>query len=112
MEKEEGLQLLLRSADADPEELSAAEQILTLLGYLPLAIDQTHAYISRRQLPLRDFIVEYERRKQTILKETPRFWLYRRKQLDTQETSLSLFTAWEISLSGDGQAALERVLTV
>src|SRR6202795_1300014 len=97
MEKEEGLQLLLRSADADSDELAAAEQILTLLGYLPLAIDQTHAYISRRQLPLRDFIVEYERRKQTILKETPRFWLYRRKGPD--KTPLSLFTTWEMSLS-------------
>src|SRR6202795_1235323 len=118
MEKEEGLQLLLRSADADSDELAAAEQILTLLGYLPLAIDQTRAYISRRQLPLRDFIVEYQRRKQTILKETPRFWMYRHKRPDTQEeTSLSLFTTWEMSLSllrsGEGQAAaLEKVLTV
>jgi len=40
MEKEEGLQLLLRSSVVDTDELEAAEEILNLLGNLPLAIDQ------------------------------------------------------------------------
>jgi len=54
MEKEEGLQLLLH------DELGAAEEILKLLGNLPLAIDQARAYILRRRLGLREFLVEHE----------------------------------------------------
>jgi tetratricopeptide (TPR) repeat protein len=119
MEKDEGLQLLLRFTDTSAaQELVDAEQILALLEYLPLAIAQTQAYISRRQLPLRDFVDEYEKRKQHLLRETPPFWQYSRRLPDTQEkTPLSLFTTWEMSLpllrTGEGHAgALEEVLMV
>ena len=54
MELEEGLELLLRSPETDTEKLAAAERILIKVGYLPLAIDQARAYISRRRLHLRD----------------------------------------------------------
>ena len=47
MEREEGLELLLRSPETDTEELAAAERSLVKLGYLPLAIDQARAYFSR-----------------------------------------------------------------
>jgi hypothetical protein len=118
MEREEGLQLLLRSPEPETEELAAAEQILTQLGYLPLAIDQARAYISRRQLHLRDFVEEYEKRKENIMQETPQFWQYHRMLPDKEEeTSLSLLTTWEMSLSllgiGEGYTAkLGDVLTL
>ena len=47
MEKEEGLQLLLHASRGDTDEADAAEEILRLLGNLPLAIDQARAYISK-----------------------------------------------------------------
>jgi len=78
MKKAEGLKLLLRSSVVDTDELDAAEQILGLLGNLPLAIDQARAYISKRQLRLRAFVTEYEGRKQSVMQETPQFWQYRR----------------------------------
>ena len=118
MEKEEGLQLLLRSSGVDADELAAAEEILGLLGNLPLAIDQARAYISKQQLRLRAFVKEYERRKQNVMEETPHFWQYRRMLPDREkETSLSLLTTWEMSLQllgvGEGRAAeLEKVLTL
>jgi hypothetical protein len=71
MEKEEGLQLLLPSSQTGGGDLHATEEILTQLGYLPLAIDQARAYISRRQLGLGAFMNEYERRKKNLMKETP-----------------------------------------
>ena len=117
MEREECLQLLGHST-ADTEELTAAEEVLVLLGYLPLAIDQAQAYISQRQLRLREFVDEYESRKRSIMEETPVFWQYRRTSSDAEEeTSLSLLTTWEMSLSqlgiGDGRAVgLRDILTV
>jgi hypothetical protein len=60
IEKEEGLQLLFRSPGVDSDELEAAEEILSLLGNLPLAIDQARASISKRRINLRTFLTEYE----------------------------------------------------
>jgi hypothetical protein len=117
MEKEEGLQLLLRSSVVDSDEHDAAEEVLNLLGHLPLAIDQARAYISKRQLRLRAFLTEYERRKKNVMEETPRVWQYRRMLADKdEEISLCLLTTWEMSLQllGVGEQAeeLEKVLTL
>jgi hypothetical protein len=117
MEKEEGLQLLLRSPGGDTDEVDAAEEILNLLGNLPLAIDQARAYISKRRLGLRAFVAEYERRKQSVMQETPQFWQYRRMLPGKEkETSLSLLTTWEMSLQllgvGEEAAELEKVITL
>jgi len=117
MEKDESLQLLLRSSGGGTDELVAAEEILKLLGNLPLAIDQARAYISKRQLGLRAFVREYERRKQSIMQETPEHWPYRRMLPGKEkETSLSLLTTWEMSLPqlgvGEQGAELEKVITL
>jgi hypothetical protein len=115
MEKEEGLQLLLPSS-GDTVEVDAAEDILNLLGNLPLAIDQARAYISKRQLSLRAFVAEYERRKQSVMQETPQFWQYRRMLPGKEETSLSMLTTWEMSLPllgvGEQAADLEKIITI
>jgi len=117
MEKGEGLQLLLHSSGRDADELDAAEEILSLLGNLPLGIDQARAYISKRRLGLRAFVAEYEKRKQCVMEETPRFWPYRRMLPGKEkETSLSLLTTWEMSLQllgvGEQAAELEKVITL
>src|SRR5258708_3008115 len=117
MEKEEGLQLLLRSSGRDTDELDAAEEILSLLGNLPLGIDQARAYISKRRLGLRAFVAEYEKRKQSVMQETPQFWPYRRMLPGKEkESSLSLLTTWEMSLQllgvGEQAAELEKVITL
>ena len=115
MEKEEGLQLLLRSPTINTDELDAAEEILNLLGNLPLGIDQARAYISKRRLGLRAFVTEYERRKQSVMQETPHIWQYRRMLPGKEETPLSLLTTWEMSLPllgiGEQASELERVIT-
>jgi len=117
MEKDEGLQLLLRSSGGDTDEREAAEEILNLLGNLPLAIDQGRAYISKRQLGLRAFVREYQQRKQSVMQETPQHWPYQRMLPGKEkETSLSLLTTWEMSLPllgvGEQAAELEKVITL
>ena len=116
-EKGEGLQLLLHSPGIDTDELVAAEEILSLLGNLPLAVDQARAYISKRPLGLRAFVTEYERRKQSVMQETPQIWQYRRMLLgEEKEISLSLLTTWEMSLQlldvGEEAEELEKVITL
>jgi len=117
MEKEEALQLLLCSSRGHTDELDAAEEILILLGNLPLAIDQVRAYISKRQLGLKAFLTDYEKRKESVMQETPPFWLYRRMLPGKEkESSLSLLTTWEMSLPllgvGEHAAELEKVITL
>ena len=113
MEKEEGVQLL-RSSGGDTDEVDAAEEILSLLGNLPLAIDQARAYISKRQLRLRAFLTEYEKRKQSVMRETPQFWKYRGMLPGKEkETSLSLLTmSLQLLCVGEQAAELEKVITL
>jgi len=117
MEKEEGLELLLRSSGGHTDEPGAAEEILLLLGNLPLAIDQARAYISKRQLGLKAFVSEYEKRKKSVMQETPPFWPYRRMFPGKEkESSLSLLTTWEMSIPllgvGEQGAESEKVITL
>ena len=117
MEKEEGLKLLIGSSRGDTDEVDAAEEILSLVGSLPLAIDQAHSYISKRRLGLRVFLTEYEGRKQNFMQETPRSWRYRRVLPGKEkEVSLNLLTTWEMSLQlvcvGECAAELEKVITL
>ena len=97
MEKNEGMELLLHSSSADAKDTDAVEKILSRVEYLPLAIDQVRAYISKQQLGLVDFEEEYERRKRRFMKETPPVWQYRRTLPGNPETPLSLLTTWELS---------------
>src|SRR5882672_990036 len=76
MEEAEGLQLLFRNSQSDTQERAAAQDILTRLDYLPLAIEQVRGYTSYRKLPLKQFVGEYERRKCEFMSEKPRFSSY------------------------------------
>ena len=118
MEKDEGLELLLHSSEADGTDVAVIEKIFGRLEYLPLAIDLVRAYISKQQLRLEDFESEYERRKRNFMKETPRIWQYQRALPGMKEKfSLNLFTTWELSLElldadMEHEGKLEDVLTL
>ena len=97
MEKDEGVELLLHSSQVDAKDAAAVEKILSRVEYLPLAIDQVRAYISKQRLCLDAFEEEYERRKRKFMKETPPVWQYRRALPGNSEMRLSLLTTWELS---------------
>src|SRR5882672_2016825 len=100
MEENEGLQLLFRTSRTDTEERATAQDILTRLDYLPLAIEQVRAYTSYRKLPLKTFLDEYERRKREFMSETPRFSSYLRMLPDNLKlTTLNVMTTWEMSIN-------------
>ncbi|HEV7737970.1 MAG TPA: NB-ARC domain-containing protein, partial [Chlamydiales bacterium] len=102
-------------------EAEPAKQILERLGWLPLALDQARAYISKQAVPLQKFIKEFDERKKTVLQTTPSeaLWPYKRKDSRTEkEQALSVYTTWEMSLLllkssvGIKFPQLEKVLTL
>jgi tetratricopeptide (TPR) repeat protein len=78
--------------------LTQSRAVVKLLGYLPLAIDQSAAYIRSRKISPEDFLDHYKNRKEKILKDVPSIWEYQRSLGgDGNETPLSVFTTWEMS---------------
>jgi hypothetical protein len=74
------------------------EEIVKRLGYHPLAITQAGTYIRKGGIPLSEFMDIYKEEKEEILKNTPQLSQYRRKLEDTEnETSLNVFTTWQLS---------------
>ena len=110
------LKLLFKLTGAEETESSIphCRTIVQRLGYHPLAITQAGSYIKKRQVPLHQFIDEFNRRKKQILEHTPKLTEYRRSLDDSQqETSLNVFTTWELSFeqllrssSGSNQSSL------
>ena len=97
----DAIELLLKQSlmkQSDQVASENAKQIVARLGYHALAITQAGAYISRRKILLGEFLDHFERRKDIILKETPQMSQYRRRlNKSERETSLSVFTTWELS---------------
>ncbi|KAL3485515.1 hypothetical protein BJX62DRAFT_37754 [Aspergillus germanicus] len=78
--------------------LTQSRAVVKLLGYLPLAIDQSAAYIRSRKISPEDFLDHYKNRKEKILKDVPSIWEYQRSLGgDGTDTPLSVFTTWEMS---------------
>lgn len=97
MSEDESVNLLLQRSPNEKEN-EEGRRIAWTLGYLALALDQAGAYIRARNLPLKDFISHYEKRKEMILREVPEQWEYRKNTTDAErETLLSVFTTWELS---------------
>ena len=100
MEEEEAVQLLLYHIQRSGEDgnVLVAKTIVNKLGFLPLAIDQAVAYIKARNLALDAFVMNYEQRKEHVMKHTPELWDYRKQLNDEEEEiSLSVFSTWELS---------------
>ena len=97
----DAIKLLLKQSllkQSDQAASKHAKEIVARLGYHALAITQAGAYISKRKILLGEFLGHFERRKDIILKETPQMSQYRRRLNQSEiETSLSVFTTWELS---------------
>ena len=98
MTENESLKVLLQRPPLNDEESLHGKEIAVKLGYLVLALDQAGSYLRARNLRLCDFVSHYHKRKEVILKAIPDEWEYRRFISDEEnETSLKIFTTWELS---------------
>ena len=90
MAEDEAVSLLLYRShlQGSKKEREDAEDIVSQLSYLPLAVAQAGAYINMRKIPLSEFIEHYSQRKGAVLQQTPEIWEY----------GLSVFTTWEMSM--------------
>jgi tetratricopeptide (TPR) repeat protein len=80
--------------------LEQAKTVVKLLGYLPLAIDQSAAYIRSRKITPEQFVDHYQNRKEKLLKYVPAVWDYQRSVRDGEdEIPLGVFTTWEMSFT-------------
>lgn len=103
--------LLYRSQHGWTEgNLIEGGKIVRQLGNLALAIDQAAAYITFRHLPLAQFRDHYNKDQAEVLRHTPgALWEYRKQMSETEkETSLSVFTTWEMSLEQTAREDHER----
>ncbi len=90
--------LLVQQSQTNRVISEDAKEIMGRLGSHPLAITQASAFIRKRKLPLCEFMDHYKRRKKIILKSTPQLSHYRKRLGNAEdETSLSVFTTWELS---------------
>ncbi len=98
LDKEAALALLIEQSEIKDPSSQDAETIVERLGYHPLALTQAGAYIRKRKITLRRFLNDYKCRRELILKNTPQLSQYRKKLGDAEkETSLNVFTTWELS---------------
>lgn len=101
LSEEDSLQLLWTQCGLDKtdEGSIAAKAIVELLVHHPLAITQAGSYIGRQKLRLDQFKDHYNKSRDKILKHTPQLSQYRRHlNKDEKETSLNVFTTWELSM--------------
>ncbi|KAH7363813.1 hypothetical protein BKA65DRAFT_122788 [Rhexocercosporidium sp. MPI-PUGE-AT-0058] len=101
LSQEDSLQLLWTQCQVNKtdEALVAAKVIVERLAYHPLAITQAGSYIGRQRIRLDQFMGYYDKSRDKILKHTPQLSQYRRHlSKDEKETSLNVFTTWELSL--------------
>ena len=98
MTKDESLKVLLQNPPLNDEESHHGGEIAAILGYHALALDQAGSYLRSRSLRLSEFVSHYHKRREVILKAIPDEWEYRKSVSDGEkETSLSIFTTWELS---------------
>ena len=98
--EKDSLDILFKQSQVKATEsnIQHGKFIVERLGYHPLAITQAASYIKLRKIELNNFMDYYNQRRQDILQQTPQMSQYRRKLSDeARETSLNVFTTWELS---------------
>jgi tetratricopeptide (TPR) repeat protein len=102
--EEEALDLLwktsrLREDRHTETDLNEAKRIVQKLANHPLAITQAGSYIRQQKIRVDRFMDHYDAKRDRILKHTPQLSQYRRRLSNDaeKETSLTVFTTWELS---------------
>lgn len=88
---EEALEFLFKRTgrdDDNPEERDAAAQIANELGYLPLALEQAGAYITKMKSSFQDYLVSYRKPGLELLEKT---------RTVTGEYPKSIATTWSLN---------------
>ena len=99
MTEQESRKLLLDGKPSNEEKEAQASRIASALGDIPLALDQAAAYIRSRRLPFRDFIPEYNKRKELLVEKMPGNWKNHMSMTEPEgEQALSVFTLSEMLL--------------
>lgn len=95
----DAVRLLLSGARLSPsvENEQEATLIVRRLYYVALAVAQASSFIRSCSLPLNQFLTNYEAQKERILRHTSTTSLYRREINNAPNTTLSIFTTWELS---------------
>ncbi|MCJ1344811.1 hypothetical protein MMC31_003014 [Peltigera leucophlebia] len=98
LEEDAAVALLIQQSQTNEGISEDAKRIVKRLVCHPLAVTQAGAYIRKRKLRLCEFMDHYHRRKKEILENTPQLSQYRKKLGNAEkETSLNVFTTWELS---------------
>ena len=97
LEEDAAVTLLIQQSQSNEGISEDAKKIVERLVCHPLAVTQAGAYIRKRKLRLCKFLDHYKRRKKIILENTPQLSQYRKRLGDAEEeTSLNVFTTWEL----------------
>ena len=97
LEEGAAVTLLIQQSQTNEGISEDAKKIVKRLVCHPLAVTQAGAYIRKRKLRLCKFLDHYKRRKKIILENTPQLSQYRKRLGDAEEeTSLNVFTTWEL----------------
>ena len=98
LDENDAVALLIQQSQTKEAVATDAKKIVERLGCHPLALTQAGAYIKKRKLRLSKFMDHYKRRKKIILESTPLLSQYRKRLGNAEEeTSLNVFTTWELS---------------
>ncbi|KAF4630008.1 hypothetical protein G7Y89_g8133 [Cudoniella acicularis] len=102
--EEEALDLLWKTSGLTMVKQTRAgifdtKHIVQRLAYHPLAITQAGSYIRQQKIRMDQFMGHYDAKREKILKHTPQLSQYRRRLSNNaeRETSLNVFTTWELS---------------
>jgi hypothetical protein len=109
--KKDGLDLLFKQSRAEETESSRQDgkAIIERLSHHALAITQAGSYFRLWKIRVHQFLDHYNRQRKEILQQTPHMSQYRRSLSDSaKETSLNVFTTWELSFqqlqANDGES--------